>query len=185
MTRSIRNRRLLALTSAAVVATTVGLLAIGGSAFAQGRGLGGHDGGRHGGMEILRSFDTDGDRALTQAEIDAGIAARVASADADGDGALSLAEFGTVWEDMTETRRVRAFQRLDPNGDASITAAELEERFDGIVERMDRNDDGKLDQSDRGRRGRDGGRRGHGHDRGGDERGPERRGGSERPEQPR
>ncbi len=170
MTRMTRQNRLLALTSAGLMAATVGLLALGGSAFAQGRGPDGR-----GAMAMLRSFDTDGDRALTQAEIDAGIAARVASADADGDGALSLAEFGTVWEDMTETRRVRAFQRLDPNGDASVTTAELEARFGGIVERMDRNGDGQLDQADRGRRGRDGGPRGRDHHRGGGDR-------SERPE---
>ncbi|MEM7567875.1 MAG: hypothetical protein AAF321_11655 [Pseudomonadota bacterium] len=165
------NDRLLAVTLAA----TLGLLALGGSAFAQDR-RGGPDG--RGAMQILRSFDADGDDALTQAEIDAGIAAQVAAADADGDGALSLTEFGTVWDELTERQRVRAFQRLDPNGDASVTTAELEERFGGIVERMDRNEDGQLDRSDRRRGGRDGGRRGR--DRGEERRGDEQRGGDRR-----
>ena len=152
-----------------VVAATLGLLALGASAFADGpRDRGGRHGGGQPMMQMLQRFDTDGDRALAQAEIDAGIAAEIVAADADGDGALDLAEFGTVWDRLTETARVRAFQRLDPNGDASITAAELDERFGDVVARMDRNDDGQLDRADRGR---GEGRRGRGEGRRGERRG--------------
>lgn len=126
----------------------------------------GHRGQRGGGQRrammrtLVREADTNGDRALTQDEIDAFVAEKVESGDADGDGNLSLEEFDTVYRDLTRSRMVDAFQRLDEDGSGIITAAELDERFGNIVATFDRNDDGQLDRADR-RRGRFGrGRRG-------------------------
>jgi hypothetical protein len=44
---------------------------------------------------------------------------------------------------------VRAFQFLDPDGDAAVAKTELEERFGSAVAHFDRNDDGVLSQDDR------------------------------------
>lgn len=108
-------------------------------------------------MPILREADANDDGAITQAEIDAWVDSKVAAADADGDGNLSLAEFEAVWLSVTRPRMVDAFQALDEDGDATVTAAEVDERVGGIVARMDRNDDGQLDRDDRGRGWRHGG----------------------------
>lgn len=116
--------------------------------------------GRHGkrgrfGMmrQIMEQVDANGDRAVTQEEIDTYRAARVAEADVSGDGNLSLEEFETAYAQMTRMRMVDAFQELDQDGDGQITQAEMDSRFGGVVERMDRNGDGKLSREDRGRRG--------------------------------
>ena len=126
------------------------------------RGFGRHHRGMRGGMmrggmmgagPMLELFDGDEDGSLTQDEIDAGITAQIEAADANGDGAIDLAEFETIWMTLTERPRVRAFQGLDPDGDASVTREEIDRRFGGIVARMDRNGDGAVGPDDRGRRG--------------------------------
>ncbi|MEM8665463.1 MAG: hypothetical protein AAGF49_15240 [Pseudomonadota bacterium] len=110
--------------------------------------------GRRGGMQaILREADANNDRQLTQEEIDVFIKEKVEVGDANGDGNLTLEEFEAVWMDLSRRMMVRAFQRLDEDGDAVVASAELDERFGDIVERMDRNDDGVLSRDDR-RRGR-------------------------------
>lgn len=124
-----------------------------------------HRGGRGGGMKMLETFDTDGDGAVTQAEIDAYRANQIAEADANGDGVLSLEEYEAVWAKATRERMVDQFQAHDADGDGSVTAEEFNARFDGLVERMDQNGDGLLDSEDRperGARGERGGRGGEG-----------------------
>ena len=119
------------------------------------RGHRGGQGNRHGGelmMNLFDEVDADGDGALTQQEIDSYRADRVGAVDASGDGALDLDEFDTLYREFTRPRMVDAFQRLDDDGDGSISESELDERFGGIVERLDRNEDGALSIEDRGRR---------------------------------
>jgi len=102
--------------------------------------------------QILQKADTNGDRAVTQAEIDTFRAATVAKADASGEGSISLDEFEAIYLGMTRNRMVDAFQTLDVDGDGVVTQAEMDKRFGDIVARMDRNDDGQLDRADRGER---------------------------------
>lgn len=113
------------------------------------RGQGHHRGhGRHGGGEIFRNLfnavDADGNGAVTQEEVDAFRAAKLAEADTSGDGALSIEEFDTLYREFTRPRMVDMFQDLDADGDGVIGTAEMDDRFGRIVERMDRNDDGAL-----------------------------------------
>lgn len=133
-----------------------------------GRGFWGHDrehraeGRRHGrGMMAARSleqFDTDGDGAVTQAEIDAFRDGRLQEFDSNGDGALSLEEYQALWLNAMRERMVDQFQHHDDDGDGSVTAEEFNANFSRMVERMDRNDDGKIDAEDRRGRGERGGR---------------------------
>lgn len=127
-------------------------------------------GARGGGMmgRILQQADANGDRALTQDEIDTFRAALVANADASGDGNISLDEFETLYLEVTRARMVDAFQALDADGDGVVTQAESDARFGDIVDRMDRNQDGQFDRDDRpSRASRDHDRDGRGHDRDG------------------
>ena len=122
-------------------------------------GMGGFGGGFGGGpivREMLADVDTDEDGALTQEEINIAIDARFTEFDANNDGDLTLDEFEALWAEITRPMAVRAFQFLDPNGDAEIAKSELDDRFGAAVARMDRNDDGVLDADDRR------GRHGHG-----------------------
>ncbi len=121
----------------------------------RGHGFGGRGGS---GMmqQIFTRMDSDGNGAITQEEVDTFRAAQVAAADASGDGALSIDEFDTAYRDLTRSKMVRAFQRLDADGDGSISAAEMDAQIGTLVERMDRNGDGALSMEDRrGGRGRD------------------------------
>lgn len=104
------------------------------------------------GHEMLKDVDTNGDGALSQEEINAAVDGRFAEFDADRNGSLSLAEFQALWAEITKPISVRAFQFLDPDGDAVVTKAELDDRFGTIVSRFDRNDDGMLSPDDRGHR---------------------------------
>lgn len=101
------------------------------------------------GKEMLKTVDTNDDGALSQEEIDAAIEARFALYDADKSGDLTLEEFQGLWAEVTRPVAVRAFQFLDPNGDAVIAENELDAMFGNIVVTFDRNDDGKLSPADR------------------------------------
>jgi hypothetical protein len=136
------------------VAAAGGLFLVG-SSFAEGGfggarfGMGGPGG--HGVVlrEMLANVDTNSDSALSQEEIDSAVNARFTQFDADKNGDLSLQEFEALWADITRPMAVRAFQFLDPNGDAAVAKSEIDERFGSLVARFDRNDDGMLNQNDR------------------------------------
>ena len=120
--------------------------------------------GRRGGrgaqfMQFFSEVDADGSGTVTQAEIDAFLAAQLTAADVDGSGTVGLAEFETVYNQRTRARMVDAFQRLDDDGDGQIAANELSDRFGTLVERLDRNGDDALSRADRRGRGERGQRR--------------------------
>ena len=111
-----------------------------------------HGKGMHGGRMLYRlmdRYDANQDGKLTQAEIDETRRNQFARFDADGDGALTLAEYQALWLDAMRERMVRGVQGHDDDGDAKLTPAEFNKRLSRLVERMDRNDDGVLDNNDR------------------------------------
>ncbi|WP_157961545.1 hypothetical protein [Acuticoccus kandeliae] len=103
-------------------------------------------------MRMMRDADTDGDKALSQEEIDAYIAGKIALGDANGDGEISLEEYEAIWLDLTRPMMVRSFQFFDADGNALVTTEEVDDVFGDTVERFDRNKDGKLSQADRPRK---------------------------------
>ncbi len=115
-----------------------------------GHGMGGHGmGGRGGRMAtMLRYFDSDGDGAVSQAEIDQVRDDRFSAFDGDRSQSLSLAEFEGLWLDFMRERMVDGFQRLDADGDGQVTLAEVNRPLGQMVRRMDRNEDGVIDRSD-------------------------------------
>jgi hypothetical protein len=144
-----RTAKILLAGSTAVVLSAA---ALAGTSYAE-RGFGGHHMGPAfmGGMgaEMLGRIDTNGDSALSQEEIDAAVNGRFTEFDANADGKLTLEEFQALWAEITRPVSVRAFQFLDPNGDAAIAKDELTQRFGSVVSRWDRNDDGMLSPDDR------------------------------------
>lgn len=98
------------------------------------------------------TLDTNGDGLLTQDELAAQGAARFAAADTNGDGALSEAELLARATARTEGRAAemvaRMLERLDANEDGQIQQSELPEpnadRAERRFTRADANDDGAI-----------------------------------------
>ena len=115
----------IALAAATLVAVT-GAIAV--TAQADNRWQGGErfhkEGAKHGGpegrdrmMKMFESFDTNGDGALTQDEINGARVTRFTAFDANGDKVLTLEEFQGLWLDAARERMVDGFQRLDADGE--------------------------------------------------------------------
>ncbi|MFQ5625231.1 MAG: EF-hand domain-containing protein [Methyloligellaceae bacterium] len=121
-------------------------------------GKGHHFGMHHGkgAHRMMERFDTNKDGKLTQQELDDARKKLLAAHDGDKDGKLTLAEFEKLWLEVKRQRMVRSFQKIDRDGDASITLDEFLKPFANLVSRMDSNDDGVLDREDHRRHGREG-----------------------------
>lgn len=74
---------------------------------------------------MYRSFDSDGNGTVSPDEALTGVREQHQKYDTDGDGALSDAEFGALFAEMTKELATRPFQMLDANDDGRIDAAEL------------------------------------------------------------
>lgn len=159
----MKTLKTLALTS---VAATLTLVAAG-AAFADGDRMGWGGKGGHGPRMVLNQFDLDKDGVLTQAEVTEAVAARFAAADADKDGKVSLEEFRTYRLSEAEPMRIRAFQRLDNDGDGKVTREEFDKLSARMFSRLDRDDDGNLAMMPMGPKG-EGMGKGHGKGKGGE-----------------
>ncbi len=147
-----------------IVLAALAVIAAGGAALTAVAAAGAHEGWRQGhgghghgprGAHMFKLFDTDGDGRLTQAEIDQVLQERLARFDTDGNGALDLEEYEALWVDAMREHMVDRFQMHDNDGDGLVTRDEFTSRFGRMVEYMDRDDDGVIDESDMGRRYRD------------------------------
>lgn len=120
----------------------------------------GHDGpgfgqGGRGFEALIERFDTNKDGSIAKTEVEAVLAGQIATFDKDGDGSLSLTEYQALWLDQMKEPVVRSFQAEDKDGDAKLTAAELNDRLDQLVRRLDRNSDGTVDAGELEARGPD------------------------------
>lgn len=148
--RSPRHKGRGAMWAVVLVGTVaaLGSAAFMGHAVASG-GFGKHHGGfGHRGEMLFKTFDTDQDGSITAAEIDAETQRRLKDHDANGDAALSLDEFQGVWIEMMRSRMVDAFQRFDEDGDGRVTKAEIDEKTNWMLTRMDRDEDGQITRKD-------------------------------------
>ena len=100
----------------------------------------------------IEQLDTDGDGALSLAEIQAGPAVAFAAADTDGNGTLSAEEIEAMIAARAEARAednaTRMLERLDENEDGVLSAEELQgkrgDNAEKMFERLDANEDGVL-----------------------------------------
>jgi Ca2+-binding EF-hand superfamily protein len=161
-----------------IIASAAGIALLGaaGAVAAHGKyGRGGPHGFHRGGMEqLIERLDTDKDGTITKAEATARRDKSLATYDADGSKTLSIKEFEGLWAEITRHRMVRAFQRLDRDGDGQVTVEELDRPLNRMFTRLDRDGDGKVTAEEMKPRRWHGEHRGHRD--GDDDRGPGMRG---------
>ena len=114
---------------------------------------GGGKGGK-GGQHFIERMDTNGDGAVTAEEIEAQRAGKFAQFDANKDGELSPDEFNALEEDMRRERQQAHFQRMDADGNKSVSLEEFSGPRDKMFERFDKNKDGKLTADEMSKRGK-------------------------------
>lgn len=138
-------------------------------------GQGKRGGGKRHGMRNMRRaferYDTNKDGVITQDEVDAAVIARFNDIAGD-DGTITLEQYRAAWMERSLQPRVRAFQRLDRDGDGNVTREEFDLASERMFTRLDRDGNGELtrpapDQSagqkkDRGKGAMRGSRRGGG-----------------------
>lgn len=147
-----------ALTLATLSALSV--ITIGTVAVAAGPGMGPMGFGSWGGpMKFFTEADTNKDGKLDAAEMTAYRDKMFAEANSDGKDGVTIQEFEPWFWKQHREMMVRAFQRLDADGDGQVTKAEADAISERMMDRFDRNNDGVLSSEDRPNRdgwGRDG-----------------------------
>lgn len=169
------NFTLSALTLAGVLAAGLSTAAFAENGSGMGWGMGGGMGGGMGPMSgfDFATLDADKDGKVTQAEMDAHRAARVAEVDANKDGLLSGDELAAmhlkVMTERVNTMAAEMVTRLDTDGDKLLSAAEMAVRPgpDMIFDMVDADSDGAITQAEvdaaKEKMGERGGRGGMGH----------------------
>lgn len=147
--------------------STLSLVTLGGAVYAAGPGMGPMGMGPMGGpMKMFAEADTNKDGKLEPAEIAAYRDKMFAEANPTGKDGITIQDFETWFWKQHREMMVRAFQRLDTDGDGKITKAEIDAATDLLVGRLDRDKDGNLTPADRPERGWDRhGERGPRHER--------------------
>ena len=145
-----RTKIILGTTTAAIILAG----AIGVSTAREGfkNGMMGHGGmGGMGGMgmhamaeKIFDRFDSDANGAISKAEVNKFPKSEIQKHDANKDGKLSLDEFEALWVGYVRERMVDHFQKLDANGDATVTEDEIARPLNKMMSWLDRNDDDTL-----------------------------------------
>ncbi|MBJ3761431.1 calcium-binding protein [Maribius pontilimi] len=96
----------------------------------------------------IRMLDLNGDGQITRDEAQTAISARFAAADTDGNGALSQAEMTARAQARAAERVAQRFARLDADGDGQLTESELPgprgDRIERLFDRVDANGDDVL-----------------------------------------
>ena len=78
-------------------------------------------------MTMLKDMDVNKDGTLTKDELTTGLDKKITDNDTNGDEAVDLEEFKAEWQKMTQQAMVRAFQRLDRDGNGKVTAEEVKD----------------------------------------------------------
>lgn len=150
-----------------VLGALVAAMAIGTTAVAVQAGSRGHHGKSFDRAEhLFERYDTNQDGKITKDEITAARKASITKYDTDKNGQLSLDEFQGLFNEIMRHRMVRMFQKLDRDGDAKVSEAEIARRVDRMMAHLDRNDDGEIERSELKRK-----HKGHDRDHDRDERG--------------
>lgn len=112
---------------------------------------------------MIERIDTDGDGAISRAEMEAHHAARFEAADTNNDGGISFEEMQAARERRAAEHAQRMFARMDANGDGVITPDEQGEREHDPFARLDADGDGLITADElEGHKGPRFGRYGHG-----------------------
>lgn len=118
---------------------------------------------RGGGGGGMRAADTNNDGSVSLEEFQASFTERFAAFDSDSDGTVTAAEVEAIVSASDDRRLVRQANRvrtMDANWDGQLTSAEIQTASATMFERLDTNDDGKLDRDDRRGKKRGGKKRG-------------------------
>lgn len=103
---------------------------------------------RRGGPDFS-TYDTNGDGGVTLVELQAHEADQFSQTDTDGDGALSAEELTAVAGGRGGDRATRMLERLDENQDGLLQQAEMSQRGgERMFERADADADGIITQAE-------------------------------------
>lgn len=98
------------------------------------------------------TLDLNGDGSITLEELNAQGQARFAATDTDGDGALSLEELTAAAQARAVARAAQMLERMDTNGDGLLQQAEMQPRGGAGLERMfarlDADSDGVISEAE-------------------------------------
>lgn len=93
---------------------------------------------------FLKEMDTDGDGALSRAEIEAAQAKRVAEIDADKNGQISIEELKAAHERQRERWMQERLARHDADKDGVVSTEEFERARTWRMSRLDGDGDGVI-----------------------------------------
>jgi len=137
--RTKANMKYIALTGALSIAIAVG------SAVSSLAEQSGGDGKR----PSFETLDANGDGQLTRAELDAHMKAGFDRRDTDGDGVLSRSELEAQAHKNASNRLDRRIGRIDADGDGAISFEEMSEARGGrLFERADTDNDGAINKAE-------------------------------------
>lgn len=116
----------------------------------------------------FEEIDTDGNGEISQAEMQAQKAARFSAADTNGDGKLSLEEMQANAQSRMAKRMAKMIERLDTDGDGALNESELSQRGNrgDMFARLDSDESGGISKEEF-EKAREHRRGGHGQGKGG------------------
>jgi len=137
--------------------TLGGFVALAANAAGGRGGWGGHEG--HG--DKVKAMDTDGNGALTRAEVDAFALAHAAELDMNKDGVVTAVEMKAFRDAQRAKREAERLARMDTNKDGKVSVDEIAEQRAGWFMKRDADGNGELSAEELSRRGHHGRRGQH------------------------